>query len=257
MAKMTLIDAVQSILSDADSDEVSSINDTVESEQCAQVIKDTFDRIVSLHDLEHIKQIRRLDATSSTTPNVLNRPEGFHTIEWVQYDTKTAAGDPQSYSYMTYCEPDEFLTRIQGRNTDDSTVDAVNLVTLGIDVVLPIRNDQAPSFYTVMDVGSDYLIFDSYDSDLESNLQQSKNLSYGMQQPTLSLANLSTFTVPKHLESLILSEAKAMYFDLFKDGTTREQDRARRRTEVRAQRQRNIIKNSDNDNRPDYGRPRS
>lgn len=257
MAKMTLIDAVQQILSDADSDTVDSINDTVESEQCARCIQDAFNRIVNLHDLEHIKQIDRLDATSATTPNVLLRPEGLHSIEWVQYDTKVAASDPQKYNYMTYYEPDEFLTKIQGRNTDDSTVDAVNLVTLGMDVILPIRNDQAPSFYTVMDSGSDHLVFDSYDSDLETNLQQSKNLVYGTMRPTLTLTNLSTFTVPKHLESLIISEARAMFFDLYKDGVTSEVDRARRRFEVRAQRQRNIIKNTDNDNRPDYGRPRS
>ena len=254
MAKMTLIDAVQQILSDADSDNVSSINDTVESEQCARVVQDAFYRIVDLHDIEYVKTLARLNATSSSTPNVMTRPEGFVSIEWVQYDTRNAATDPQSFTFMNYCEPDEFLSRIQGRNTDDSTVDAV---TLSTGVILPIRNDQAPSFYTVIDDGSEELVFDSYDSDIEANLQQSKSIIYGIQRPTLTLADASTFSVPRHLESLILSEAKAMYFDLFKDGLTSEIDRHRRRFEVRAQRQRNIIKNTDNDNRPDYGRPRS
>lgn len=254
MAKMTLIDAVQAILSDADGDNVSSINDTVESEQCARVIQDTFYQIVDLHDLEHIKTVSKLDATSSSTPNVMTRPEGFHTIEWVQYDVKTAASDPQKYQTLSYCEPDEFLIRIQGRNTDDTNVTAV---TLSSGIVIPVRNDTAPSFYTVMDSGSDEFVFDAYDSDIESNLQQSKSIIYGVQRPTLTLADDSTFTVPMHLESLILREARAMYFDLFKDGITSEIDRTRRRMEVRAQRQRNIVKNSDNDNRPDYGRPRS
>jgi hypothetical protein len=241
MAKMTLIDAVQAILSDADGDEVSSIMDTVESEQC----------VVDLHDLEHIKTLSRLDATTSSTPNVMTRPEGYHSIEWVQYDTKNAASDPQSYNFIQYVEPDDFLSRIQGRNVSDTTVTAV---TLSTGVILPIRNDTAPSFYTVMDTGSDELVFDAYDSVIEANLQQSKSIIYGIQRPTLSLADASTFTVPRHLESLILREARAMYFDLFKDGITSEIDRSRRRMEVRAQRQRNIIKNSDNDNRPDYGR---
>lgn len=254
MSKMTLIDAVQQILSDADGDEVSSITDTVESEQCARVIQDTFYQMVDLHDLEHIKTLSRLDATSSSTPNVMTRPEGFHSIEWIQYDVKTAASDPQKYSFMTYYEPDEFLVKIQGRNTDDSNVTAV---TLSTGIILPIRNDKAPSFYTVMDSGSDEFVFDSYDSDIESNLQQSKSMTYGVQRPTLTLADSSTFTVPRHLETLILREARAMYFDLFKDGITSEIDRTRRRMEVRAQRQRNIVKNSDNDNRPDYGRPRT
>jgi hypothetical protein len=248
---MTLIDAVQAILSDADGDEVSSIMDTVESEQCARVIQDVFYQIVDLHDLEHIKTLSRLDATTSSTPNVMTRPEGYHSIEWVQYDTKNAASDPQSYNFIQYVEPDDFLSRIQGRNVSDTTVTAV---TLSTGVILPIRNDTAPSFYTVMDTGSDELVFDAYDSVIEANLQQSKSIIYGIQRPTLSLADASTFTVPRHLESLILREARAMYFDLFKDGITSEIDRSRRRMEVRAQRQRNIIKNSDNDNRPDYGR---
>lgn len=253
MAKMTLIDAVQQILSDADGDEVSSINDTVESEQCARVIQDTFYQIVDLHDLEHIKTLEKLDATSSSTPNVMTRPEGFHSIEWVQYDKKNAASDPQSFQSVTYCEPDEFLVKIQGRNTSDSTVTAV---TLSTGIIIPVRNDQAPTWYTVMDSGSDELVFDSYDSALEANLQQSKSIIYGTQRPTLTLADASTFTVPRHLETLILREARAMYFDLYKDGITAEVDRTRRRMEVRAQRQRNIIKNTDNDNYPSYGRPR-
>jgi hypothetical protein len=60
--------------------------------------------------------------------------------------------------------------------------------------------------------------------------------------------------LPEHLETLVKREARAMFFDLYKDGVTSEIDRTRRRAEVRAMRQRNIIKNTDNDNRPDYGR---
>jgi hypothetical protein len=41
MAKMTLLEIVQDILSDMDSDEVNSINDSVESLQLAQMIKST------------------------------------------------------------------------------------------------------------------------------------------------------------------------------------------------------------------------
>ena len=50
MAKETLIDIVQDILSDADSDDVSSISDTVEADQCARVVRDVFNQIVADHD---------------------------------------------------------------------------------------------------------------------------------------------------------------------------------------------------------------
>jgi hypothetical protein len=253
MAKMTLITAVQQILSDADGDNVNSITDTVEADQCARVVQDVFYQIVDLHDLEHIKTITKLDATSSSTPNVMTRPEGFHTVEWVKYDIKIAAGGDQNFEVIDYAEPDVFLQRVHSRTVSDSNVEAV---TLSSGLVLPIRNDEAPQIFTIMDSGSDELVFDSYDKSLETNLQASKSLVYGVQRPTLTLADSSEFTVPKHLETLILREARAMYFDLFKDGVTSEIDRSRRRMEVRAQRQRNIVKNSDNDNRPNYGRPR-
>lgn len=251
MAKATLLSIVQDILSDADSDDVNSISDTVEADQCARVVRDCFDQIVDLHDLEHIKTVKQLEATSSSTPNVMDRPEGFHSIEWIKYDVKASASGAQNFEYIDYMEPDRFLERVQSRSTGDSNVTAI---TLSTGIVVPIITDKAPQVYTVMDTGSDEIVFDSYDSDLETNLQASKSLAYGTQRPTLTLSDTATMVLPRHLETLVKREARALFFDLYKDGTTREVDRTRRRAEVRAQRHRNIIKNTDNDNRPDYGR---
>ena len=251
MAKQTLLGMVQDILAAADSDNVSDIADTVESDQCADIVVGAFNMIVDLHDLEHTKTPVQLTATSGTTPTVMTRPEGFHTVEWIKYDARTAAGDPQSYQFVEYMEADDFLTMVQGWSTDDSNVTAM---TLSTGITIPIRNDRAPKYYTVMDAGSDEFVFDSYDSNLETNLQASKSMAFGTQRPTLSKTNSATMSLPRNLESLVLREAMAQFFDLYKDGATREIDRVRRRMEVRAQRQRNIVKNSDNDNRPDYGR---
>ena len=251
MAKATLLEMVQDILSDADSDDVNSISDTVESEQCAKIIRDVHDQVVDLHDLEYLNTIKALTATSATTPNVMERPTGFHTLEFVKYDKKTVASDPQNFEYVDYKEPDDFLELVHSRNTDDSTVTAV---TLDSGLVIPVRNDKAPDYYTIMDQGSTELVFDSYDSNLETNLQASKSLAYGTLRPALTLSDTATMVLPEHLETLVKREARAMFFDLYKDGITSEIDRTRRRMEVRAQRQRHIIKNTDNENRPDYGR---
>ena len=251
MAKPTLLEFVQDILSDADGDDVNSITDTVESDQCARVVRDCFDQIVDLHDFEHTKTLKQLTATSASTPNVMTRPEGFHTLEWIRYDKKATAGGAQKYELVSYMDVNTFISRVSARSTSDSTVDAI---TLSTGHIIPIRNDEAPSYYTVMDQGSDELVFDSYDSSLETNLQASKSLAYGVEKPSLTLADASEISLPKHLAVLVKREARAMYFDLYKDGITSEIDRTRRRAETRAQRQRNIIKNTDNDNRPDYGR---
>lgn len=251
MAKETLLDLVQDILSDSDGDDVNSITDTVESDQCARVVRDSFNQIVDQYDFEHTKSLKQLAATSSSTPNVMTRPEGFHTIEWIRYDKRATAGADQNLELVHYKPVDEFIKLVAGRATSDSTVTAV---TLSTGAVLPIRNDEAPTYYTVMDDGSDELVFDSYDVALEANLQASKSLAYGSIKPTLTLADASVIDLPKHLAVLVKRTARAMYFDLYKDGITSEIDRTRRRAEVRAQRQRHIIKDTDNQTGPNYGR---
>lgn len=251
MAKQQLIDIVQDILSDADGDTVNSITDTVESEQCARVVRDAYYQITDLHDFQHLNTLKELDATGTTTPNVMTRPEGFHSIEFVKYDKRAAAGDNSSYEYVDYLEPARFLEIVHKRDTDDANVTEV---TLSTGHPIPVINDKAPTYYTVMDSGSDELVFDSYDSDLESNLQQSKSLAYGVQKPTFTLADATQMDLPKHLETLVKRTARAMYFDLYKDGITPEVDRTRRRAETRAQRQRHIVANSDNNRGPNYGR---
>ena len=251
MAKQTLLGIVQDILSDADGDEVNSIGDTIESEQCAKVVRDAYYQITDLHDFESTKTLVELDATSSSTPNVMTRPEGFHSIEFIKYDKRVAAGDNSDYLYVTYKAVDAFLESAHQHDTDDTNVDEV---TLSTGHPIPVRNDVAPTYFTIMDDGDDELVFDSYDSALETNLQQSKSLAYGTQKPTFTLSDSTVMVLPKHLETLVKRTARAMYFDLFKDGITTEVDRTRRRAETRAQRQRHIVNNSDNDNSPDYGR---
>lgn len=251
MAKITLLEIVQDILSDADSDDVNSISDTVESDQCARVVKDIYLQICDIHDFEHIKTLKKLDATSASTPNVMTIPTGFHSIEFIKYDCKIAASDPQDFKTIKYMEVADFLDMVHQRLTSDTNVDAI---TLSTGLIIPVINDKAPQYYTIMNTSSNEVVFDSYDSDLETNLQQSKSLAYGTMRPSLSLSDSSTLDLPEHLETLVKREARAMYFDLYKDGITSEIDRTRRRAEVRAQRKRNMIRNTDNDNRPDYGR---
>lgn len=251
MAKDTLLSIVQKILSDADGDLVNGITDTVESVQCADIVKDVFDQLVDQYDFHLHETTVRLTATGSSTPTIMSRPEGFHSIQWVKYDSKTTASGDQRYLDVPYWTPKVFMDRTSRRTLSDSTVEAMTLPDSS-HVVL-IRNDRAPIMYTVLD-GYDDLVFDSYDTTLETNLQSSKSVAYGTPIQTLVLANATVPNLPQHLMVLLRREARATYFDLYKDGITSEVDRTRRRAEVRAQRMRRIIKNQDNDNGPNYGR---
>lgn len=253
MAKPTLLEIVQGILSDADGDEVNSISDTVESYQCARIVKECYLNIVDAHDLSYQEGTYRLDATSTATPSQMTRPAGLYHIDWVMYDKKLLGATADDYQKVHWLEPEAFILMCQSRTEGDSNVE---VLTLDSGHGLLIRNDVHPTYFTQLQ-GYDDILFDSYLATVDDNLQQSKTLVWGRMRPTMSLTDAATADLPEHLFSLLKNEARAVYFDMFKDGVTREVDRMRRRSEVRAQRHRHITNNM----RPEqtgqnYGRKR-
>lgn len=253
MAKETLLEMVKDILSDGDGDEINSIGDTVESEQLATIIKQEFLMIADQMDLEHHKTIRRLTATSDTTPAQMTRPEGFYDIEWIKYDKRLTSGGAPEYEQVTYLPPHEFIElSVNLRESDSNTVTmAVNSHSLNI------RNDKHPTYWSFID-GYDNIVFDSWLDSLDTTaLVAAKSLAYGTQRPTLTIANASVPDLPQNLMSLLRNRSRSMFFDLYKDGTTKEIDKRQRNSEVRAQRQRHIAAQNRRKlqrRTPDYGR---
>lgn len=251
MAKQTLIDLVQDILADADGDNVNSISDTIESDQCARIIRDSYRHIVDVYDLDYIEQLVKLDATSSSTPTIMTRPAEVHSIQWVKYDVREAAGDDPEFQDMSYIEPKEFMDKQSRLNASDSNVTTQTLA--GSGHVLPVYNDRAPSQFTFLE-GYDNFVFDAYDSNLETNLQQSKSLAYVSEKPTLALADATEIDLPEHLISLLRDEARAFFFDVYKEGATAMVDRRRRESNVRAQRLAHLTTGTHRQTGPNYGR---
>ena len=62
MAKLTVLAMVQDILSDMNSDEVNSINDTIEAQQVAQIINTTYFEIISSRDWPHLETLFQFNA---------------------------------------------------------------------------------------------------------------------------------------------------------------------------------------------------
>ena len=73
--KTTLLQIVQSILSDMDSEEVNSISDTTEALQIASVVEDTYYNIVAARDIpEHNTLIFLTSLVDSTRPTHFQYP---------------------------------------------------------------------------------------------------------------------------------------------------------------------------------------
>ena len=118
MAKLTLLEMVQDILSDTDGDEVNDINDTPDALQIAGIIKSTYYAILDAKDSwPHLRTLMSLDASGETAkPTHMKLPENVKALELVKYN-KVKVGETQSkYKDVVYLEPDTFLHKVNQYN---------------------------------------------------------------------------------------------------------------------------------------------
>jgi|TARA_R110002110_G_scaffold104655_1_gene263752 hypothetical protein len=212
MPSMTLLEMTQDILSDLDSDNVDDISDTVESAQVAQILKTSYFNLIDGKDWPQLKKFIRLEAATSTRPTHMKIPDSTIDIEWVKYNTKKVGDAYDKYVDVAYKTPKDFVDLISVRKSNATDVD---IVTDATGVTLNIKNDVAPTFYTSFD--DEYLIFDSYDSAIDStNMQQSKSQCFGKVQPTWSATNTFVADLPHQAFSYLLADAKTACFVILK-----------------------------------------
>jgi len=205
--KLTLLEMVQDIMSDMDSDAVNDIDDTPEAQQVAQILKTTFNDIVSEKNWPHLRQLGQLDSANSSRPTHCKLPSRVKELEEVRYDKATVDNTRKLYKTVDYLYPDQFLDKVMARNTDDSNVEEV---VDNSGVTLPIINDKAPQWWTSFD--DEYIVFDSYDSDVDTFLQNSKTSIIIYREPTWTRSNTFIPDLPSEAFSLLLAEAKSRSF---------------------------------------------
>jgi len=189
--------------SDMDSDEVNSISDTTEALQVVQIIKSTYEDLMTRKFRPHLKTLFKLDSTGSSTPSHLKLPENVMELQMFNYDSKTSTQTNVNYKPIVYMEVIDFLLYTNNRNTDNSSVD---LITDPSGTKIKIVNDTAPQYWTSFD--DEYLVCDSYDSTIESNLQNSKTQLVGYREPSLILTDGTIPDLPSESFPFLLSEAK-------------------------------------------------
>lgn len=223
MARMTLLEMTQNILNALDSDEVNDISDTVESEQVAETIRDTYYSIIDEYGLPSKRTLFKLDATGASTPCKMTIPAGVIRVDQISYKTSTTAEPTAKYSSVQYIEPDDMLALMLARNADADNIDVMTVS----DIEFFIRNDAFPTYWTTFDQQS--IIMDSYNSDEDAFLQQSKTTCFGEVTASWTHANSHYPDLPENLFSLLLSEAKSTCFLNFKQMPhPKEEQRARR-----------------------------
>lgn len=203
--KRTLLDMVQEILSDMDSDLVESIFDTVESEQVVTILKSTYYAMMSNRDWPHLR--RSIQISSSLDPNRpthMKLQDGIKELCFIKYNKEKLDATRKDFGDVTYLQPDHFLHKT---NNEDSSSANVKIVKDfgGIDIL--VRADRAPSYYTSFD--DKYVVFDSYDSEVDTTLQESKVQAMAYVMPTWVSGDSFIPDLPENAFTALVEEAKS------------------------------------------------
>lgn len=239
--KTTLLQIVQSILSDMDSEDVNSISDTVEAQQIASVVEDTYYNIIAARDIpEHNKLLSLVAMSDSNKPTHFRYPTNTKAIRRVDYNIGTTS--EKNFREIVWVDPLLFIQRM------DETGLLVETYDGNVDIF--VSTDVAPSYYTSFD--DEYIIMNSYDSSVDSTLQASKTRAFGSVYPTFSQTDSFEPDLDNTMLPLLLAEAKSTCFSLFKGGSDPKVEQAARR--LKSYVQNDMYKTIRPNKRPQYGR---
>ena len=239
MAKLTLLEMTQRILSATGGDEVNSIGDTVEASDVAAIIKETYERIITASNLRESRRLFNLDATSSSTPTLMTRPNSVDSIEFLRYNKRLVTDTVDVWGDVLWMDPRDFLLMIQNYDHTASNVASFTHTLNGFDTTIYYQNDKAPDWWTSFD--DNYVVFDSLDTGIDTNLQQSKTSCWGYINTTFSLTDSYIPPLDHDQFDLLLQEAKSVAFVELKQVSNSKADKAAREGWVRSQKERDDI----------------
>lgn len=254
--KYTLLDLTQTILSSMDSDAVNSISDSIESLQVAKIIRTVYYDIVNRADLPKLSLPINLQASGDTTkPVIMYVPDTVKNIEWVQYDNATITQTNRNMQNVYFVPFKDFMERSNSLDVSLSTVDSLTLTQDGNSFVIQYLNNKSPEYYTSYDEHT--LIFDSYDSAVDTTLMSSKSLAYGKKVATFSMSDAFEPDMDEQQFQLLLSEAKALAWAELKQTTHAKAEMSSRRGWTSLQNSKHNSEHvTDFDALPNFGRKR-
>ena len=208
MAKMNLLAMTQDILSDMDSDEVNSINDSVEALQVAQIIKTTYYNIVDGKDYAFLYELFQLQASGTDTrPTHMKLPDDIIDLKYIKYNNKKTGSAKDLFQIVEYKLPEEFMAIVDVR---DSTATNIKKVTDSTGITLNILTDKCPQCFTSFD--DETVVFDSYFSSIDTTLQNTKSQCHGKRSVAFTLSDTFTPDLPVQMFTYLLNEAKSAAF---------------------------------------------
>lgn len=255
--KQTLLEMTQTILSAMNSDEVNSISDTVESNQVALLIKNVYyDVAIDLGLPEHEGLIELNASLDNTKPVIMYVPNNVLRIKNISYDIRGTDGDDidlPDWKELLYLPLPEFVLFTQSLRSSDATISSCQ-VTSGSDTFEFIhRTDTMPTYYTSFNDHT--LLFDSYDSSVDTTLQKSKTMCVGSRYSTFLMQDDFTPDLDASQFPYFINRAKVRAFAEIKQQPNQEAASEARNQKIRSQKSRDrtpVL--SDFQKRQNYGR---
>jgi hypothetical protein len=224
----SLLKMVQLILSAMDSDEVTAITDTVESQQVVDIIETTYNDICSTIGFPEQWDLFSLvdPANPTTVPTLKLLPDTVMEFKWLQYDFSD-----DTTRKMTMLSPlvrHEFLSRMNSLDSTDTNVYSYNYTARDATTYnIRGKKNAQPTYYTVL--ADKTVIFDNYDASVDTNgIDVTKTLGDGKKSTAFSRTDSWFAPFDEQNWSVFFNEAKAQCFvDLKQIPNLKAEQRAR------------------------------
>jgi len=222
--KMTLLEIVQNILAAMESDEVNSIGDTVESLQVAEEVRTAYEDLFSNYDWPSERKLVSLAPSNDPDrPTQMTIPSDVDEVYSIHYNHGTL--EAPEFVEVRFREPELFFryaTIYMSQSEPSMLVDNFYVFT-----------NNGPRYWTTYD--NNTILFDSYNSSLDSTLQESKVLCWARKSNAFQLNDDFVAPIDEAHFPLLLSEAKRMSFVNYKGVSNANEERRNRGQRVRLQ----------------------
>lgn len=200
--KLTLLRVVQDVSRYMQGFDIDSIYDTDESTDIAYICERMYYHLAQRYNnIGWTGGIGTLEGLGDTTrPNYMRIPENVQRIQSarIQYNRATSEGNTMVlYKDVKYLEPQQFLDHQLGLSDAIPNTMIVNDPS-GVEFV--IKTDKAPDYCTSFD--QDLLVFDSYDSETDTTLQQTKSRIEFTSEEVFLLQDDFIIPIPSSLSTL-------------------------------------------------------
>jgi hypothetical protein len=244
----------QLILSAMDSDEIDSITDTVESVQVTTLIKNVYYDMATELDLPEHETFFELDASGDNNlPALMTIPTNVVKLSTIEYDNKESGDTYPDWQPVTFMDLKEFSVAANSLREETSNVTSMAVQGNAQTHEFLCWTNVQPSYYTSY---NDYtLLFNSYDSSIDTTLQQSKTRCHGSIYPVFTISDAFAPDLDPTQFSYFIQRCKVRAFAELKQLPHQEAQTEARNQKIGIQRKQRRTPNlTELQRAPQYGR---